>query len=411
MKVAYIMSRWPKVSETFILNEILEMQRRSVEVSIYPLVRERQQVTQPEAVALTEAGIFLPFLSPTLLRSMFYFLCRSPRRLIRSVWDVLRWTVGSLNFFLGAVGIIPKAIHMARLMDARGIDHVHCHFANHPAVAGLLIQRLVGIPYSFTAHAHDLHVDQRMLSQKVAEAAFVVTISEHNRAIIKKGSAVEHHSKIHVVHCGVDMKRFASIRPPDGSDPMRVLCVGTLEERKGQRHLIDACAVARDAGVRLICRLVGDGPDRQSLQDQISRWGLEDRVLLVGALRSDDVAMEMNAADVVVTPSVPTLGGKSEGIPVVLMEGMAMERPVVASRLSGIPELVEHRVSGLVVEPADIAGLAEALLELAADPELRIRLGQSGRRRVAEQFELGATTQQLIDLISGVLHRRPTSSS
>ncbi|MGH3031025.1 MAG: colanic acid biosynthesis glycosyltransferase WcaL, partial [Gaiellaceae bacterium] len=177
LKVAYVMSRFPKLSETFILGEMLAVGEHGVEVELYPLLRERAEVVHPEAEALCECARFQPFLSLPILRSQLHFLRRSPGAYLRALSAVLRGTWGSPNFVVGALGIFPKVVHAARLMEADGVAHVHCHFSSHPAVAGFVIRRLTGIPWSFTAHGSDLHVDRHMLREKVAEAAFVVAIS------------------------------------------------------------------------------------------------------------------------------------------------------------------------------------------------------------------------------------------
>jgi glycosyltransferase involved in cell wall biosynthesis len=283
-------------------------------------------------------------------------------------------------------------------MEEDGVDHVHCHFANHPAVAGFLVHRLTGIPYSFTAHGSDLHVDRHMLCRKVAEAAFVVTISEYNRRLILHECGERFGDKVTVIHSGVDTSLFDGSDRPSSSDTFTILSVGTLHEVKGQTVLVDACRRLADSGVNAVCRLVGSGPDRDRLERQIASSGLTGRVILEGSRTRDEVAALLREADVLAAPSVPTKAGKREGIPVVLMEAQASALPVVASDLSGIPELVEDGVTGLLVPPGDPGALARALERLAGDPELRRRLGAAGRQKVVREFELRRTAAALVDL-------------
>ena len=177
------------------------------------------------------------------------------------------------------------------------------------------------------------------------------------------------------------------------------MAVGTLHEVKGQIHLIEACRLLAERGVAFTCRFIGDGPDRDALQARIDEYGLGDRVALVGRMTSDAVATELAASDVLAAPSVPTHGGKREGIPVVLMEAMASGLPVVASRLSGIPELVTDGVSGLLVPPGDDDALAHALATLATDAPLRGRLGAAGRETVMREFDVDRNAAILADRI------------
>ncbi len=181
------MSRFPKLTETFILSEILAMDRAGVTVELYPLLRQRGEPVQPTASAWVERAHYLPFLSVAIVRSHLSFLRdgRRRRRYLAALRDLIAGTWRSPNFLLGGLGIFPKVVHAARAMEDDGIDHVHCHFANHPALAGFIVHRLTGIPYSFTAHGSDLHVDRTMLADKVREAAFVVTISRDNQRLIE----------------------------------------------------------------------------------------------------------------------------------------------------------------------------------------------------------------------------------
>jgi glycosyltransferase involved in cell wall biosynthesis/peptidoglycan/xylan/chitin deacetylase (PgdA/CDA1 family) len=396
--VAYVMSRFPKISETFILTEILALERRGVRVEVYPLMRESEPLTHPEAAPVVARARFTPFLSRSIVASQLHWLRRAPRAYVGALRDLVTATAGSLNFLGGGLAIFPKAAHVARLMEDEGVVHVHCHFANHPAAAGFVISRLTGLPYSFTAHGSDLHKERRMLPEKVREAAFVATISEYNRRLIVDECGGDVAGKVHIVRAGVDTEVFSPVpRDAAAGHPLQILCVGTLQEVKGQKHLVDACALLAREGVDFRCRLVGEGPDREMLSARIAEAGLQDRVELLGARTRGEVAAELRRADVFVAPSVPTKEGKREGIPVVLMEAMSTGVPVVSSRLSGIPELVEHGEGGLLTPPGDAAALAAALRALAGDPVLRRRLGRGARERVVGEFDLERSVDRLLD--------------
>jgi colanic acid/amylovoran biosynthesis glycosyltransferase len=394
-KVAYMMSRFPKLTETFILYEMLALEQMGVQVELYPLLREHTSVMHPEAKPLVERAHFQPFISWRILVAQLRYLRRKPRAYFGTLWALLRGTWGSVNFFVGGLGIFPKSVYMAELMTADAVQHVHAHFANHPAAAAFIIHGLSDIPYSFTAHGSDLHVDRHMLREKVEGAAFVVTISNYNKELIVKECGEHVRDKIVVIHCGVDTQVFQPLRSQAAAHPFTLLCTGTLHEVKGQTFLIEACRLLREKGIDVVCNLVGDGPDHEALADQIAKAKLGDCVHLLGRRTREQIAELLSQADVVVTPSVPTKGGKREGIPVVLMEAMGSGVPVVASGISGIPELVEHERSGLLVPPRDAQALAQALERMHCDPELRQRLGQAGREKVVREFDLVTNTATL----------------
>ena len=268
------MSRFPKLTETFVLFEMIAVERQGAEIRLFPLLHEHEASMHPEAAPYVARATYLPFLSPAILASQWHFLRRSPRRYLGTLGAVLRGTWRSPNFFLGGIGIFPKVAHAARLMERDGVRHVHCHFATHPALAGFIIHRLVGIPYSFTAHGSDLHVDRTMLCQKVAEAAFTVTISEDNRAVFERecGGPI---ATLEVIHCGVDTAVFHPVpRPADPARPLSILAIGTLHEVKGQTHLIEACRRLAGDGVAFAAGSSGTGRIGAALERQVAEAGI-----------------------------------------------------------------------------------------------------------------------------------------
>jgi len=398
-KVAYIMSRFPKLTETFILYEMIAMQEQRIQVEVYPLLKERAEVMHPEAVPFVRAAHFQPFLSLPIIRANWHFLLKKPRTYLKTLWDLLRSNWGSFGFFTGAIGIFPKVVLFAYQMREQNVDHVHAHFASHPAVAGFIIHRLVGIPYSFTAHGSDLHRDRHMLPEKVAEAEFVVAISEYNRDLILSERVGDYSEKVNVIHCGVDTNVFRSRsnKTPfeNGENPFMILCVGTLHEVKGQKYLIEACRKLRERGFDFICHFVGDGPDNSALIAFASQSGLSERIRFHGRLTRDEIAELLLDADVLVAPSVLTRDGRREGIPVVLMEAMGSGVPVIASNISGIPELVHDNLTGLLVPPRDSTAIANTLERYFTDPNLRQRLGRAGREKVVGDFDLNKNAAEL----------------
>jgi len=391
--VAYVMSRFPKLTETFVLDEILELERRGVSVEVFPLWRERADVVHPEALPIVSRAHFTPTLDATILRDNARCLLRTPTLYLATLATLVRANLASPRFLLGALAIFPKACSFAERMRALEVQHVHAHFASHPAVAAFVVGRLAGIPWSFTAHGSDLHREQAMLREKVAEAKFAVAISEFNRRFILDRVGVAFADRIVVIHCGVDLARYAQ----HGTSPgiLEIGCIGTLHAVKGQRFLLDACAELSGLGVEWRCHLIGDGPDRAALETRTRALGLQDRVIFHGSCERERVRELLARMAVVVAPSVPTADGRREGIPVVLMEAGACGLPLIASRLSGIPELVIDGETGLLVEPGDVQGLVSALARIAAEPEIRERLGAAVRKRLDADFSLARNVERL----------------
>jgi colanic acid/amylovoran biosynthesis glycosyltransferase len=394
-KVAFILSRFPKVTETFILYEILELERNGVAAEVFALRRENQPVTHPEARAMLPRVHFARSLSRSVMQANIARLARQPRRYLGALGEALGGTLGSGRLFLGALVYFPKAVYFAGVIEQLRVVRIHAHFATHPALAALVIHRLTGLPYSFTAHGSDLHVDPRMLDRKLDAADFAVTCSAFNKEAMVRASSPAMGDRIHVIYYGVDLALFRRGEPRPSRGVPEIICVASLEEVKGHRFLIEACRQLSDRGVAYRLHLVGDGPLRTEVSSWIARAHLEDRVLLHGPRDREQVAQMMREADIKVLASYPSPDGKREGMPNVLIEAMAAGLPVVSTRLTGIPELVESGVSGLLVPPGNGGALADALQQLCQDESLRLSMGAAGRKRVEQQFDRSRNARQL----------------
>jgi glycosyltransferase involved in cell wall biosynthesis len=396
--VAELMSRFPKASETFILNEALELRRLGLRVELFPLLEERGPAVQPESAELARTARYPRREPRAVLAAQVHWLRARPRAYLSAWAEALYGNRTSPKFLARTLAVVPAAAWFAREMERIGISHVHAHYATHPALAAWVCHRLTGLPYSFTAHAHDLYVERPMLAAKARDAAFVVAISEFNRRMLEELLDPRDAGRVHVVRCGVDIERFTP-RPREPHAGLRIACVASLEPYKGHVHLVDALAQLAHDGVAFECNLVGGGELRAALEARVQALGLGGSVRFLGPQPSERVAALVGAADVVVLPSIITAEGKMEGLPVALMEALAVETPVIASAISGIPELVEDGVTGLLVPPGDPQALAAALARLAADPEQRSRLGRQGREQVRAQHDIHANVAALAALI------------
>lgn len=402
-RVAYVVSRFPRLTETFVVDEALAVVAAGADVVIHPLHRERSDVVQPTVTALGRRVVHRRLGSPGVLAGFLRGLVRRPGPVVRALGTLVRDTRRSRRLLVGGLAAFPFAVDLAGRLPAAGVEHVHCHFATHPAAVGWVVHRLSGLPYSFTAHGSDLHRDRSMLRTKVADAAFVVTVSESNRDVIvaECGAAVT--DKVHVVRCGIDPDQLPRRSRPTAArpGPVHVCCVGTLHEVKGQANLVEACRLLVAEGRDVRCTLVGDGPDRAALEEQVERAGLGGRVGITGRVARPDVVAVLEEADVLVAPSVPSSDGRREGLPVVVLEAMAVGVPVVASRLSGIPEAVEHEVTGLLVPPGDAAAIAAAIGRTLDDPGAAAERVERAAEHVAAHFSIAVSARRLVDLFAG----------
>lgn len=398
-RIAYLMSWFPAVTETFILYEMLELERLGFEVQPYSLFGSFPGPVHPGSEGLIARAKGAPLFSPSIIAAQAYWLRRSFGASLRVWYRALAGNAPSLRFFLSAFVVVPKAMWLARKIEAEGFSHIHAHWATHPTLAAMVISELTGCTFSFTAHAHDLYVDRTMLGEKIDAARFVVTISEFNRELVRKWYGERAAAKVHVVRCGIDTDAFTRRPGRAENEVFTVACVASLREYKGHRYLIEACRMLRDRGLRLRCLLLGTGVEQARLKAQISELGLDDTVELLGAQPQTVVREVLGSVDAVVLPSITASDGQMEGIPVSLMEAMACELPVVATSLSGIPELIEHEKTGLLVPERNAAALAECLERLARDPLLRRRLGSAARAQVLGGFTRARNAAKLRDLL------------
>lgn len=398
-RVAYIMSRFPKITETFVLYEMLELERRGFDVGIYPLLKVDETVTHPEVREVMPRVRYTPFISVAIIRANLRFIFRRPRRYWRMLRRIVAGTIGNPGFFGKALLVMPKSVLFAYEIESKGYSHVHAHFATHPTVAAMIVNLLTGIPYSFTAHGSDIHKNQHMLGEKIRSAAFVVTISNYNVRFLVKKLGDDVAEKIRVVHCGVDTESFSIAPHSKDTGPFAILCVASFREVKGHRYLLDACRILDERGIPFVCNLVGDGSLRKQIEKRIVENGLQGKVVLHGARERPYIIELMRNSHVAVLTSIRGSSGNREGIPVTLMEAMAAGLPVVSSQLSGIPELVETNVTGLLTPPGDSLAIADALESLFRSPDTRRDMGLAGRQKVSDQFEQQTTVAELAALI------------
>ena len=387
LRIGYVVKRYPRYSETFVVNEILAHESAGLEIEIYSLQHTPDEHFQ-DVLAWVRAPVKY-FTSEDLAADDFWHTLREGgeglpafETAINTMWDV------EARYIYQAVLIAVEARH-------KNIGHLHAHFADEVATVTRLAARFAGLPYSFTAHARDIFLEtvcQDSLRQNLADAAAVVTVSEYNLEYLHRiyGADAAH---VRRIYNGLDLTLFPFESPQDR--PLSIIAVGRLVEKKGFANLIEACAILAGRGFAFGCQIIGTGPLDGDLRAQIERLGLQGHVQLTGPLPRSEVIKRVQEAAALVAPSVVASDNNQDGLPMVLLEAMALGTPCVSTNVTGIPEVLRDGETGLMVGQHDPPGLAVALERLLTNPALRVQLSSRARHLVEAEFDIQHTTSQL----------------
>jgi colanic acid/amylovoran biosynthesis glycosyltransferase len=386
--LGYVVSRFPKLSETFILREMDALERVGWHIQVLPFIRMDEPIRHAEVDRWLARLPAQPTRRQVILANLSW-LVEAPARLIGLYALVARHLWRKPGDLARGLLAVARGALWARQARRAGLTHVHAHFALHPTVAALTISHLARIPFSFTCHAHDVYLRRAMLGEKARRARFVVTISNLLRdRYLAPCLAPADMAKVHVVHCGVDTTQYGRKTEPSASQPLTLLAVARLTPMKGIEYLVDACAILMARNIEFQCRIIGDGPLRPALRERIAANGLEGRITLLGARSQMEVLDALRVATIFVQSSIVTFDGHMEGVPVSIMEAMAVGVPVVATRSGAIDEIIEDGRTGLLVAPRDSAALSAAIAALAGDAVLRHRISTEARQFVEQEYDL-----------------------
>lgn len=396
LRVGYVVKRYPRYSETFIVREILAHEKAGMEVEIFAL-RPSNDGHFQDLIARVKARVnylyfpsegLLPeaLASSTISAAHFWRAIKEAGVVVPGLWAALEDLRGE------KMSDVYQALSLACEVRRQNLDHLHATFASDAATIARLAARLAGIGYSLTARAKDVFhesVDEDDLRRKFRDASGVITISDfhldHLRS--KYGLAEDH---VHRIYNGLDLNEFPYASPLER--PPMILSVGRLVEKKGFADLIDACAILDRRGVDFRCRIIGAGKLKADLRARIDRHGLGDEVELAGPLPQASVIEAMRGAAVMALPCVVGDDGDRDGLPNVIQEALALGTPVVTTDVTGIPEVVRDGATGLQVPQRDPAALAAAIERLLLDPALRVRLAREGRRLIEAEFDIDRNT-------------------
>jgi glycosyltransferase involved in cell wall biosynthesis len=398
VNVAYLINQYPQASQSFIRREIRALEAQGVNVHRFTIRTWDQELVDPgdkEEKAKTrvvlEVGAF------GLMMAIAKMLFSRPVRFLRAVRLALRLGYRGDRGRLYHLVYLAEACVLLGWLRACGAEHVHGHFGTNSTAVAMLIRELGGPSFSFTCHGPE-EFDRAAalkLGEKIARAQFVVAVSEYGRSQLLRYCPHDQWQKVHVVHCGVDEGFLKSDYLPEVPDNRRLVCVGRLSEQKGQLVLIEAAARLKRDGIPFDLLLIGDGPMRVDVERLIAEQGLSDQVRITGWMTNQQVREQILAARAFVLPSF------AEGLPVVLMEAMALRRPVISTYVAGIPELVEPQVNGYLVPAGSIEALAEAMRNVLAQPIEKLRaMGREGARRVAQRHDAATQAAQLAKLFA-----------
>jgi colanic acid/amylovoran biosynthesis glycosyltransferase len=404
IRIAYLVSTYPAVSHTFILREVRGLRRQNFDIRVASINSPDSSADRmtPEEREETDATFYIKKEGVRgAARAHLDVLMKFPASYFAGLWFALGLAGADLRRLLFAVFYFGEAIILGRWMASQGLRHLHVHFANAAATVGLIASRTFPIEFSFSVHGPDEFYDAPglRLAEKIAGASFACCIGQFARSQLMKLSPPAQWSKFAIAPLGVDPQLFAP-RPFRPSPAVfEILCVGRLVPSKGQHVLVAAIdrLVKTNPNVRI--RLVGNGPDRESLASAVAAADLSRHVFLEGSIGQDRILDYYRQADIFVLASF------AEGIPVVLMEAMAMEIPCVSTFVAGIPELIRSGIDGILVPPSDECALADAIKRLIDDPALRRRLGVAARRRVMQRYNLEQNITRLAEIFTDRIGR------
>ncbi|MCC5986622.1 MAG: glycosyltransferase family 4 protein [Pararhodobacter sp.] len=398
MKIGYVVNTYPSPSHSFIRREIRALERRGLSITRLAMRPHPGALGDPadiEEDAATEHVLAQGALA--LLAALLGAALGAPSRFVSALGLAMRAGRAVPGGRLRHLVYLAEGAWLARRARALGLARLHAHFGTNSAAVAMLAHALGGPPYSFTVHGPEEfdRPEAIALGLKLARADFAVAISSFGRSQLSRWVAPRHWKRLHVVHCGIEPGHYAEPAPLPPPQPLRLVNIGRFAEQKGQLLLIEALAEAVRRGVDLQLTLLGDGPLRPQIEAAIAASGLESRVTLAGWLDEAGVRGAIDDSHALVLPSF------AEGLPMVVMEAMAAARPVIATWVAGIPELMRHGRTGWLVPAGDAEALCDAICELSvAGPEKLARMGRSGRARALTRHDIDASAEKLAALFA-----------
>ncbi len=398
LRIGYVVKMFPRISETFILNEILELERRGVKIVIFSIKKPNEGRFHPQLSKLKAKVLYLEDLElkrwATWLGNVWPSL--SARR--DEFWKITEKTLAGKD--QSRMDLVLQSAWVGAKSMEFNLSRLHAHFASLPSTVAYFAHLITGIPFSFTAHAKDIYVydmEQHLLKEKLLAAQFVVTVTQYNRNFLVENAPEMDPDTVKVIHNGVDPRKLR----PDGRrrrEPDQILAVGRLVPKKGFGDLLQACRILKERGISFKCLIAGDGLEADSLRRRQQELDLADDVEFLGSKNQTEVIRLMQKATLLCLPCTVDDDGNRDALPTVILEAMACGLPVLSTNISGIPEMVDSEVDGVLVQPDDPVALSNQLIRLLSSGRLRRKFASNGLRKVASKFNLQKNVDSLLKM-------------
>jgi len=399
MKIAYLNSVFPKLTATFIYREVFELRRRGINVNIYSIHRPNLSDLSQEALSLCDDTFYLlPINFSALIKCHSKFLFKAPLKYFNTLLKMLTGTFNQNKNRLRSLMHFGEGVVLSERMLKDDITHVHAHYASHPASVARVFHLLTDIPYSFTAHAHDIWNDQLLIPEKLSEATFAICCTELGRQRLIKQAKQDVSRKVYLVYHGLDVRKFIPPKNGERRDNNLILSIGSLGPTKGFPDLIKACAILRNRNVTIRCMIIGEGKLRPELEAIVHAYDLKEQVELIGALPQESLIEFFHKARVFVLPCVTTINGNHDGLPNVLMEAMATGLPVITTSNTAQVELIKNEKHGLLVTQQSPIEIANAIEKLFKNNDLWKSLQLQARSRMENDFDSHKTIEPLLSI-------------
>jgi colanic acid/amylovoran biosynthesis glycosyltransferase len=385
-KIAYISRQFPHITETFTYNEVMGLKKEGLNVQVYSFKKPDTKNLTAEMKKEIKNTIYFPgFFVPDIYLSQIYFISHIPIRYFHTMFKVIFGSYQRFSTFklrLHNIVNFLRGTHLAFLLkDESKATHIHCQHSSNTTTAGFICNSLLNITFSFRSHTN---YNSLIIKDKVKKAKFIFSISKYDKKELLFWTQESYTDKIHINYLGVETDDWQKSDQKENNN--LIVSVGTLEEKKGFKYLIEAGVILKERNLDFYIKIYGDGPLRNELENSIKNRKLNDNIKIMDYISHKEVKQVIGNSLIFCLPCIETIDGNKDGIPIVLMEAMALSKPVISTDVSGIPELIDNRINGILIPEKDPLALANTLEKLLKNLKLRGSLGKAARKKIERDF-------------------------